>query len=124
MKQIQVNKAYQVLQKLSALQLPAKKAFAIYRLAKQFEDPFQFELAFEKKLMEKYNCVMAGDGMFRFPDEEKASAFQKEIEEANNMEVDISFEKVLLTWDDVNSCSLSANEILSLEGIIDFDPAG
>lgn len=121
MKQYDINKAYQSLRRLSEVELPVKKAYAIYKLLKVFEEPFRFELEFERKLMQKYEASIEDGGMMRFPDIEKAEGFQKEIEEANGLEVEVDFQPIILKENDFESCSITAADIMNLEGVVVFE---
>ena len=120
MKQEKINIVYQALQKLMVLQLPVAKAYGVYKLMKVFEEPFRFELAFEQELLKRYCGKITESGDIRFPDKESAAKFQSEIEEANNLEVDLQFEELDLSTVDFGECTITASDIMSLEGVVAF----
>ena len=120
MKQERINTVYQALYKLSSLRLPVAKAYGVYKLTKVFEEPFRFELSFEQELLNRYQGQLREDGEIYFPNAESAEKFQAEIQEANSMEVDLQFDVLDLSDVDLSECSITAADIMSLEGIVVF----
>ena len=119
MKLIQVMNALPVLQKVMKLSLPIKKSFKIYTLAKQVNDTRDFFIKEEKKIIDKYEVKVLENGSLEFKDIEAQRGFTKEHNELLDYELEGST-AIDLTFDDLKDAKLSAIEVATLEGIINF----
>lgn len=121
MKQHQINSAYQALSKLSTVSFPVKKAYKIFILLKKIKEEFQFSIDREKLLIEKYGGSIQNDGVILFKDDSVARQFKNEIEELNDMDVEIEVAPIKLSGDEYKEYKISPSEMLSLDGLIEFE---
>ena len=115
----QILNALPVLQKLIELKLPVRKAYEIYKLARQFNDIRDFSIMEEKKMIEKYEAEISQDGRIYFKTPESQNQFFEEHNSLMIGEID-SFPIIELKLDELNDIVLSPMEIGLLSGIIDF----
>ena len=128
MKQIELVNAYKALSHLAVQTLPIKTAYAIHNLRRALSSAWEFQLAQEQTLLEKYHPTVEGN-VLRFGDAnnpeavKRANAYARDLQELNNMEVDYDAHQVvriLLT----DSVALTANEIDALDGFAEFYEEG
>ena len=116
---IQVINALPMAQKLMGLNLPVKKAYKIYTLAKLINDKRDFFINEEKKIIDKFEGTILEGGNIQFKDTETQIKFSQEHAELMNYEVD-DIEIIELSFNDLGEAVFSALEIAALDGIINF----
>ena len=121
MKQEQINKAYPSLKKLCSLNLPLKKAHAVYKMSKGIDDAFQFAADEERKYIDEFGGKIHADGSVHFESVEKCDAFKEKVEELYRMELDIKFDPVKLTEEDLGRQTIAPEDIANLEGFVLFE---
>lgn len=121
MKQYQINKAYNALGRLANMQLPVRDSRNLYMLSKQLDDAYSFEVEQEKKLIEKYNGVLTGDGGVTFPSNDEAKKFSEDLAELNNLEVDVEFDPVVISCDAMDGQRISPFDVACLDGFVTFE---
>ena len=128
MKQIRLVNAYKALAHLAVQTLPIKTAYAIHKLRRALAPAWEFQIAQEQALAEKYRGQIDG-GSIRFGNAndpeavERARAYAADMSELNGMESDYEAQppvRVLLTDEIV----ISANEIDALDGFVEFTDGG
>lgn len=121
MKQYQINKAYNALGRLADMQLPVRDSRNLYMLSKQLGDAYDFALQQEKKLIEKYNGVLTGDGGITFSNSDEMKKFSEELAELNNLEIDVEFDPVIISCDAMEGQRISPSDIACLDGFVTFE---
>ncbi len=121
MKQYQINRAYNALGRMANMQLPVRDSRNLYMLSKQLDDAYSFEVEQEKKLIEKYNGVLAGDGRVTFPNDDEAKKFSEELAELNDLEVDVEFDPVIISCDAMREQRISPFDVACLDGFVVFE---
>ena len=116
----QMLQAIPVLQTLVNYKLPMKTTYALYNLAKKINEQKEFFVNKEKELIEKYKGNLNGQGQISFEKSEDFQAFAKEYNELNDVEVDIGGVPVSIRFDDMGDQTLSAADIMNLEGVVEF----
>lgn len=128
MKQMELVNAYKALSHLAVQTLPVKTAYAIHKLRRALSSGWEFQVAQEQALLEKYHPAVEGN-VLRFGDAndpeavERANAYARDLQELNNMEADCDphqVVRILLT----DSIALTANEIDALDGFVEFYEEG
>lgn len=115
----QIFNASLILQKLSSMKLPIKKAYAIYSLIKQINEYKNFFIQEEKKLVDKFNATIQENGRLVFQDAEDQIHFIEAHNQMYSQEFE-EFKAVDLNFDDLSDETLSPQDIMALEGIINF----
>lgn len=121
MKQQQIIHAYNTLGKLSTMQFPAQVSYEIYMLMKKLESTYKFAIEFERKLVGKYNGTIAMDGLITFPNQEDTIKFRDELTEANEIEVNIDFEPVVVSYAAFGEQTVTPMDIANLSGFLKFE---
>lgn len=121
MKQIQINKAYPALKRLSELSLPISKARALYKMLKQAEEIFMFAVEQERKYLEEFGGVTDSDGTVSFKDPESFGKFQEKLIELNNSETEWDIKPVILSEDDLLNQRVSSADMLRIEDFVLFE---
>ena len=121
MKQEKINRAFPTLMKLRDINLPVKKARAIYKLYVAVEGAYDFALSEEKKYLNEFNGTVAGDGSINFKTTEECAAFKEKFEELVNSDVELDFEVVTLSDGDIGDQMLTPGDIYNLEGFVLFE---
>lgn len=120
MKQFQIGKACHALRRLSEVALPPAKAYSIYLLMKKLDEPFSFYLEREKRIIEKYQCEIEPSGMAKFETTEDQQKFGLEMSELSDMEVEITFSEIEVSFEELGGRMISPNDIYALEGFVRF----
>lgn len=115
----QILNSVSVIQKMTELKLPIKKAYKIYSLAKQINNKRDFFINEEKKLIEQFHAEVAPNGQISFSNQEDQSQFIKEYSDLANYEID-DIEVLELKFDDLGDAEFSPNELAMLDGIVNF----
>lgn len=121
MKQEQINRAFPSLVKMRDMNLPVKKARAIYKLYVAVEGAYDFALGEEKKYLSEFNGTVAGDGSINFISPEDCTAFKEKFEGLVYSEVDLDIEPVTLSESDIGDQMLTPGDIYNLEGFVIFE---
>lgn len=121
MTQFKVNKAYPALMRLSELQLPVKKAKALYNITKRAEEHFQFALAEEHKYIAEFHGVEKPDGTITFESQENFAKYQEKMLELNDLEIEWEETPVVLSDDEIGDQPISSSDIHFLEGFVTFE---
>lgn len=111
--------AYITLSHLGGIQMPVRCAYQLYQLRRKLEASYQFCAEQERRIIEKYHGVVQ-NGMVTFTDEEAAASAQDALREVNEMTVEIEFEPVTIKLDDMQSGSISMDDIANLDGFVVF----
>ena len=121
MKQLEINKSYNALVRLSQVRLPIKTAFSVYQLVKKIEEPYKFALEEEKKLINKYNAEVKENGIISFSSAEDKNSFQNELQELNQLDHDIEIEPIVIKIEDLGEQTITPSDIFALEGFVEFE---
>lgn len=121
MKQLYLAQAYTIVSKLAGFQLPPKKALALYKMTKVLNEAYSFIEAEEKKLLATHEYEIAEDGNLKFKDEETIKSFLEKRNELYNLESETEIVPVVITAEDLGEQTISLNDIVGLEGIVDFE---
>lgn len=117
----QMLNAIPALQNIVNLKLPAKQAYALFKLGKEINNQREFFAEEEKKLIEKYNGKVSEQGQITFEDAANQQNFLKDYIELNNMDADISVNlPIEIDIDYLGGENLTANDIETLFDIINF----
>lgn len=124
MKQYQINKAYNVLKKLSHMEFDVKTAYNIFRLIKTLEPACAFQMQHEKKLLEKYGGSINRDGNIVFTSsqygEDAVAQWENELTSLLEMENDLQYDPIQISLNDFASQKITPQDILSLDGFVVF----
>ena len=116
----QLLNSQQAIQKLMGFNLPVKKAYKIYALAKQINEQREFFINEERKLIKKFNAEIKDNGYIILKDPQKDSEpFAKEYQEICSCEIP-GISPIELKYSDFGDATLSPQEIALLDGIITF----
>lgn len=121
MRQEQINRAFPSLVKMRDINLPVKKARAIYKLYVAVESAYDFALGEEKKYLSEFNGTVADDGSINFNSPEECMAFKDKFEELVNSEVELDIDPVTLSENDIGDQMLTPGDIYNLEGFVIFE---
>lgn len=114
----QILNATSMIQKLINLPLSPKKAYKIYKAAKQADEVREFVISEEKKLIEQYGVAAQSDGSLAFPTEEAKNMFSTQHADLLNCEME--FEELELKFDELGAAQFTALEMMALDGIVKF----
>lgn len=120
MKNITIIGAYGALKELSMLKLPMKTAYAVYKMLKKADECYNFFIAEERKLIEKYNGeVDPATGRISFNDADVNMAFQMEYAELHTLDIDWDLAPVCLNLDVLSDdCKLTPSDFAALAEFI------
>lgn len=121
MKQEKINRAFPSLIKLRDLNLPVKKARAVYKMYVAVEEAYNFAAGEEKKYLNEYDGVLTEDGGINFKTAEACAAFKEKFEELCNSDVELDIEMVILTDADFGEQMLTPGDIYNLDGFVIFE---
>lgn len=121
MEQKKINRAFPSLIKMRDLNLPVKKARAVYKLYVATEEAYNFAADEEKKYLDEFRGVLANDGNINFQTPEECAAFKEKFEELCHSDVELDIEPVVLTEDDLGDQKLTPGDIYNLEGFVTFE---
>jgi hypothetical protein len=119
MKIQQLLNAYPIMQKLTTLKLPIKKAHKVFLMVKKIEEQREFFIQEEKKLIEQHEADLKEDGRIYFKDPESKEAFVVADAELGQLEID-GFDPIYLTFDDMGDETFTAADIAALDGVVMF----
>lgn len=121
MKQSQINRAYKALRNMLNLELPFSEAYKLHALATKLKTNYVFEIEQEEKLIRKYSGSILEDGKLVFPSSENADAFQRDIAELCDVDIDIEISPVTINCSYLSSQRMTALDIMNLEGFVVFE---
>lgn len=111
--------AYITLSHLGGIQMPVRCAYQLYQLRKKLESSYQFCAEQERMIIEKYHGSVK-NGVISFADEDNATNAQNALRELNEMTVEIEFDPVTINMNDIQSGSVSIDDIANLDGFVVF----
>lgn len=118
MKQQEYVNAYKVIQKYEEEKLPLDIAYGLFKVKKLLQDQWDFEVAKEQEIFERYKPKTSETGMFTFASDEDQKHFTEEFTELLGMEIDNQFDKVKIDFGDRIEMSVADIEMLS--GFVEF----
>ena len=119
MKQHQIIRAYKSMKKLADQDLPIKTAYRIHRMMMGMGPAWEFQREEEDKILRKLKPKVMENGRLEFSSPEDAQAFKNKLEEIGGMEAEgVDVEPIAMQIP--NGAILSANDIDSLTGFIEF----
>lgn len=108
-----------VLNKITQMQMPLKKAYEIYQLTKSIKEHIDFLTNKEKEMVEKYNGEYQEEtGEISFKDKKQAQDFYNEHSKFLKEELDIK--KITLSKEDLGTNKISPQDIFILSSCIIF----
>jgi DNA integrity scanning protein DisA with diadenylate cyclase activity len=110
--------ALPVVQKLVSLQLPVKKAYKVYSLAKQINEQREFFINEEKKMIEKFSVTIES-GNLHFKSSEDQALFVAEHNELMQYQVE-GLTPIELSFTDLGNLEITPMEMSSLDGVVIF----
>lgn len=121
MKVQQMLNSMEVVQKLSELRLPIKKAHQIFLMLKKFDESREFFMKEEKQIVANCNGAISEDGRITFPTVEDQNDFIIAHNEFLQYDFDIGENEIIeLSFNDLSGIQLTPLEIMKLEGVINF----
>ena len=131
MKYGELTRAMNAVRKLSAMDMPTRDAYKIFKLNRSMETICAFCQERERGLIDKYGATVESDGTIRFGNggddaiQEKCNAnmeaFIKEINDFHNTEAEADFSPVTLQLDTLAGQKIAPADIAALEGIVEFE---
>lgn len=112
--------AIPVIQKLVSIKMPIQKSYELYMLTKKVEEKKEFFTLKEKELLEKYNANVDDKGHVLIDNKDDSEKFTNEYSELTHLEIN-DITPMLLKISDLGYVELSAVEIETLSGIINFE---
>ena len=109
-----------VLQKFYQFSLNAKLSYSLYKILKKIQEELDFYSQEEEKLVETYAEGIDEKGKVIFSDEQKKKMFFNEIEKLQNTNVDLQFDKINVSLNDIQNVQLAPSDFYLLENIINF----
>ena len=109
-----------VLQKFYQFSLNAKLSYSLYKILKKIQEELAFYSQEEEKLVETYAEGIDEKGKVIFSDEQKKKMFFNEIEKLQNTNVDLQFDKINVSLNDIQNVQLAPSDFYLLENIINF----
>lgn len=121
MKVQQMLNSMEVVQKLSELRLPIKKAHQIFLMLKKFDESREFFMKEEKQIVANCNGTISEDGRITFPTIEDQNNFIVAHNEFLQYDFDNGENEIIeLSFNDLSGIQLTPLEIMKLEGVINF----
>lgn len=121
MKVQQMLNSMEVVQKLSELRLPIKKAHQMFLLMKKFDEHREFFMKEEKQIVTNCNGTISEDGRITFPTVEDQNDFIVAHNEFLQYDFDNGENEIIeLSFNDLSGIQLTPLEIMKLEGVINF----
>ena len=118
MKQQEYVNAYKVIQKYGEEKLPLDIAYGFFKVKKLLQDQWDFEIAREHEIYDRYKPKTSETGMFTFKSDEDQKLFTQEFAELLDMDVNKEFEKVKIDFG--NRIEMSVEDIEMLSGFVEF----
>ena len=120
MKQSRIINAYSITEALSSSEsLTTMGKWVLYSVRKTLSPHYEFQMEENKKLIEKYNGKVS-ENTIQFETPEDATAFQKEFNEIEELEIDMDFKKQEVKLSDIPDITIKQME--ALEDFIEFIP--
>jgi hypothetical protein len=115
----QLLNAFPIVEKLMTFNLPIKKAYQLYSLAKQINEKRDFFIKEEKKLIDNFKGQIMEDGKIKFENINLQQEFLKAHNELLQCEID-DIKPLELTFDDLKDIKLSPADLIDLEGVVNI----
>lgn len=119
-KLIELVKAIESLMRLGELPMTAKDSFNYMRFLSKCENEVNLYYENSNNLMKKYGH--SDNGINYFIPKEKQDEYFNELNELNNLEIDIQFEKIKINIDmlENKNIELKPNDMARVQKFIDF----
>lgn len=121
MNQRKIISAVNALSRFGTAPLPIKVSYGVFKLRRQLEPHYTFELEQEKKLLAEFGGTVNKDKMISFEKEENAVRFANALSELNDMEVDVDFDPVYIQLDELAGYRIAPDDIEALQPFIVFE---
>ena len=108
------------MQKFYQFSLNAKLSYSLYKLLKKIQEELDFYSKEEEKLVETYADGIDENGKVIFSDEQLKKMFFNEIEKLQNTNIDLQFDKINVSLNDIQNVQLAPSDFYLLENIINF----
>ena len=118
MKQSKLARAYKVLNDLGQQRLPSMIAYKLFKLKKQLQPVWDFQVEQEQQIFEMYPPVQKEDNAFKFESPEQKKGFLDAFDELNNMESDLEITPINVPL--LPEMRLSGNDLEILEDLVFF----
>jgi hypothetical protein len=120
MKQAQILAAFNITKRFQEQILPNDISYAFFKLRKLIQDPIDFQVSQQDKLLEKYDYTKNEQGQIVFKTTEDAEAFSKEMDEIIAMDIDLGeFKKIPFKND--GRIDLSMNDLIILDDFFEYE---
>lgn len=119
MKQGNYVSAYKAIQNIQTLRMPVDLALAFFRVKKNLQDQWDFQLQEEQKIFSKYHVTQGQNGL-QLEDPKKQEAFMKELRKLSELEIDGNVEKVSVKID--GRIEMSVEDIEALSEFMNIKP--
>ena len=119
MKQAQIVAITNILNRFqNDIDLPNDISYAFFKISKLIQTQVDFQIKRQNELAEKYHCVQE-EGKITFATKEDAEAYEKEIDELIDMDVDLG-EYTKIPFRNDGRCNLSVRELMILEDFLEY----
>lgn len=111
---------YNALSGFASVKMPVKVAWDIYKMSSELEDKMKFISNEEKKLIDTYKGTINDDGSIKFTTEEDTKKFADEANKLHMTKIKCDFDKLKLTFDELENCKIEPKIISALSEVIEF----
>ena len=120
MKQAQIVAITNILNRFqNDISLPNDISYAFFKIGKLIQTQVEFQIKRQNELSEKYHCTQDKNGKLVFTSKEDAEAYEAEINELIDMDIDLGeFDKIPFKND--GRCNLSVHELMILEDFLEY----
>lgn len=120
MKQAQIVAVINILNRFqNDIDLPNDISYAFFRIGKLIQNQVDFQIKRQNELAEKYHCTQDESGRIVFQSKEDAEAYEKEINELIDMDIDLG-EYTKIPFKNDGRCNLSVHELMILEDFLEY----
>lgn len=116
----QIVMAKNAIDELNKSSFPVQIAYQLYRLKKQVDEIFQFEVGLEKNLIEQYHGAVQSDGTITFQNKEDCARCTEGIMNVLNTGVDEKIKLINIPFSAVSDIRVSPEMIDRLDGFVRF----
>lgn len=120
MMQSKTVRAYQALNKLASLPMPAQTAHALYKLRKALEPQWEFQAEREQAIVGSLGAKVAPDGTVEFRQPADRVKFAEQMAALAKMDVDVPFARVSVRLADL-SAPLTMDDLAALEEFVEVE---
>lgn len=118
MKQVQLVKAYMVLDKLAKVTFPLTISNKIFHMKEKLQSQYDFQSQEETKSFQDNHGSFNADNKMTFQTVEDYNAFECRMKELRDLEIDIEIQPFDIPISD--NIMLTADEIKDLNGFVNF----